>query len=39
MLTEFGPPIWHAEANNVTSLEALPATAVGQILLTVAKFY
>ena len=33
MLTEFGPIMWQAEADSVKSLPALPATAVGQILL------
>ena len=37
-LTEFGSPIWQAEADSVGSLSALPATAVGQILLTLTKF-
>ena len=37
-LTEFGPPMWQAEAVIVSFLSALPATAVGQILLTLAKF-
>ena len=32
-LTEFGPPIWQAEAVIVRSLSDLPATAVGRILL------
>ena len=30
--------MWQAEAVIVSSLSALPATAVGQILLTLAKF-
>ena len=37
-LTEFGPPMWQAEADNELTLSASPATAVGQILLTMAKF-
>ena len=37
-LTEFGPPMWQAEADNELILFASPATAVGQILLTMAKF-
>ena len=37
MLTEFGPPMWQAEADSVRSLPALPPTAVGQILLTLDK--
>ena len=37
-LTEFGPPMWQAEADTEVTLSALPATAVGQILLTMAKF-
>ena len=33
-LTEFGPPVWQAEADNVTSLSTSPAaTEPGQILL------
>ena len=37
-LTEFGPPMsmWQAEAD--TEQSVLPATTVGQILLTMAKF-
>ena len=35
---EFGPPTWQAEADNVSSLSALPVTEVGQILLTMTKF-
>ena len=30
--------MWQAEADNVNSLSASPTTAVGQILLTLAKF-
>ena len=30
--------MWQAEADSVSSLSASPATAVGQILLTLAKF-
>ena len=30
--------MWQAEADSVSSLSALPTTAVGQILLTLAKF-
>ena len=39
-LTEFGPPMWQAEADTVNELilSVLPATAGGQILLTMAKF-
>ena len=37
-VTEFGPPMWQAEANTELTLSAMPATAVGQILLTMAKF-
>ena len=37
-LTEFGPPMWQAEANTELTLSASPDTAVGQILLTMAKF-
>ena len=37
-LTEFGPPMWQAEADTELTLSASPATAVGQILLTMAKF-
>ena len=29
-LTEFGPPIWQAEADTEVTLSALPAEAVGQ---------
>ena len=32
-LTEFGPPMWQAEAESISSLSASPATAMGQILL------
>ena len=32
-LTEFGPPMWQAEADTELTLFASPATAVGQILL------
>ena len=32
-LTEFGPPMWQAKAVTVSSLSALPAIAMGQILL------
>ena len=32
-LTEFGPPLWQAEADNVSSMSASTATAAGQILL------
>ena len=34
----FGPSMWQAEADTDLTLSALPATAVGQILLTIAKF-
>ena len=37
-LTEFGPPLWQAEADAELKLSASPATAVGQILLNKAKF-
>ena len=37
-LTEFGPPMWQTEADTELTLSASPATAVGQILLTMAKF-
>ena len=37
-LTEFGPPMWQAEADTELTLSAASATAVGQILLTLAKF-
>ena len=37
-LTEFGPPMWQAVADTELTLSASPATAVGQILLTMAKF-
>ena len=37
-LTEFGPPMWQAEAETELTLPASPATAVGQILLTMAEF-
>ena len=37
-LTEFGQPMWQAEADTELTLSASPATAVGQILLTMAKF-
>ena len=37
-LTEFGPPMWQAEADTALTLSALPVTAVSQILLTMAKF-
>ena len=37
-LTEFGPPMWQVEADIELTLSTLPATAVGQILLTMAKF-
>ena len=37
-LTELGPSVWQAEAYYVSSLSASPATAVGQILFTMAKF-
>ena len=36
-LTEFGPPMWQTEADTELTLSALPATIVGQILLTLAK--
>ena len=36
--TEFGPPMWQAEADTELTLSASPATAVGPILLTMAKF-
>ena len=35
-LTEFGPPMWQAEADTELTLSASPTTAVGQILLTMA---
>ena len=38
ILTEFGLPMWQDEADTELTLSALPATAVGQILLTMAKF-
>ena len=34
ILTEFGPPMWQAEAGNVSFLSASPATAVDLIMLT-----
>ena len=37
-VTEFGLPMWQAEADTELTLSASPATAVGQILLTMAKF-
>ena len=37
-LTEFGPPMWQAEADSFNSLSASPPTAVGQTKLTLAKF-
>ena len=37
-LTEFGPPMWQAEADTELTLSASPATAMGQILLTMAKW-
>ena len=37
-LTEFGPPIWQAKAYKELTVFASPAMAVGQILLTMAKF-
>ena len=37
-LTEFGPPMWQAEADTELTLSSLPTTAVGKILLTIAKF-
>ena len=37
-LTEFGPPMWPLEADNVSSMSASPATAVSRILLNLAKF-
>ena len=37
-LTEFGPPMWQAEADTVLTESALAATAVGLILLTMAQF-
>ena len=37
-LTEFGPHMWQAEADTELTVAASPATAVGQILLTKAKF-
>ena len=33
-LTEFGPPMWQAEADTELTLSASPATAVGQSKLT-----
>ena len=38
-LTEFGPLPWQAKADKELTLSASPATAVGQSLLTMAKFY
>ena len=38
-LREFGLPKLQAEADTELTLLALPAMAVGQILLTLAKFY
>ena len=38
ILTEFGPPMWQAEADTEMTLSASPAMALGQILLTMAKF-
>ena len=32
-LTDFGQPLWQAEADSGTSMSASPATAEGQILL------
>ena len=37
-LTEFGPPMWQAEADTDLTFSASPATAVSEILLTMAKF-
>ena len=37
-ITEFGPPMWQAKADTELTLSASPATAVGQILLTMPKF-
>ena len=34
----FGPLMWQAEADTELTLSASPATAVGQILLIMAKF-
>ena len=36
-LTSIGPPMWQAEADTVLTLSALPATAVGQLTLTLAN--
>ena len=36
-LTEFGLPMWQAEADIELTLSASPAMAVGQILLNMAK--
>ena len=36
-LTEFGPPLLQAEADTEVTLSASPDTAVGQILLTLAR--
>ena len=35
---KFGPPMWQAGADKVSSLSAWPAMAVGQILLTLTKY-
>ena len=37
-LTSVRPPMWQAEAVKELTLSASPATAVGQIQLTMAKF-
>ena len=37
-LRGFGQSMWQAEADKELTLSALPAMAVGQILLTMAKF-
>ena len=36
-LTEFGPPMWQAEADTELTLSASPTTAVGQKALALAK--
>ena len=36
-LTEFGPPMWQAEADTELTLSASPATAVGEQTLTLAN--
>ena len=36
-LTSIGPTMWQAEADTELTLSALPATAVGQLTLTLAN--